>query len=265
MTAIASLSNPRDWQQMSLEMELVVRKIAASHPALLLRELSVLAALLKGRAHMDLQVLRSEHHLALFQQVLGVLELLQPLIFDDDYFSGLQEALNCYFMLLGNQYNAKEIFYIMCRLVELLQSYTSVNPKSALQMIEPHSDLIQFLAENNRGVIPLQHLAQGILLKHNSESLANDEEKNVESVCVKDQESISETTNSSLILAPYSRGDSVPQQWSSLCNHLKKPNCDDLYGTLQEIDNITYKKPALLVEVYDKLIELIFNSSSNIR
>lgn len=119
---------------MSLEMELVLRKLAASHPALLLRELSVLAALLNGRAHMDLHVLRSEHHLALFQQVLGVLELLQPFIFDDVYYSGLHSALNCYFILLGNQFHAKEVSHIMCRMMEFLQSYTSVNPKSAFQV-----------------------------------------------------------------------------------------------------------------------------------
>lgn len=253
---------------MSQEMELVVRKLAASHPSLLLRELSVLAALLKGRAHMDLHVLRSEHHLALFQQVLGVLELLQPLIFDDVYYNGLQSALNCYFMLLGNQSHAKEVFHIMCRMMELLQSYTSVNPKSAFQLIEPHSDLIQYLAANNRSVATLQQLAQGIsLLKHKTETSAIDKGKMMsqDASGSKEQEGVSESATAALILAPYSKGETVPQQWSSLCNHLKRGNWDDLLGTLQEIDNISYKKPFLLIDIYDKLIELIFNPSANTR
>lgn len=47
ITAINSLSNPKDWQAMSGDMVLIVRKLAAAHPSLLLRELPVLAGLLQ--------------------------------------------------------------------------------------------------------------------------------------------------------------------------------------------------------------------------
>lgn len=47
ITAINSLSNPKDWQTMSGDMVLIVRKLAAAHPSLLLRELPVLAGLLQ--------------------------------------------------------------------------------------------------------------------------------------------------------------------------------------------------------------------------
>lgn len=49
ITAINSLSNPKDWQTMSGDMVLIVRKLAAAHPSLLLRELPVLAGLLQVR------------------------------------------------------------------------------------------------------------------------------------------------------------------------------------------------------------------------
>lgn len=107
----------------------------------------------------------------------------------------------------------------------------------------------------------MQQLAQGIsLLKHKTETSAIDKGK----VMVPEDVS-QETATAALILAPYSKGDTVPQQWSSLCNHLKKGHCDDIFATLQEIDVISYKKPFLLIDIYDKLIELIFNPSANIR
>lgn len=72
MTAISSLSVTRDFQAMSQNMELLLRKLAASHPTLVLRQIPMLAALLSGRAHMDLHVLRSGHHIPLFMQVVSL-------------------------------------------------------------------------------------------------------------------------------------------------------------------------------------------------
>lgn len=71
MTAISSLSVTRDFQAMSQNMELLLRKLAASHPTLVLRQIAMLATLLSGRAHMDLHVLRSGHHIPLFMQVVS--------------------------------------------------------------------------------------------------------------------------------------------------------------------------------------------------
>ncbi|CAG2055499.1 unnamed protein product [Timema podura] len=81
LTALTATSQSKDWTRRSQEYELMARKMAATHPLLVLRQLSMLAASLRGRSHLDMTVLRSRSHLALFQQVMGILELLQPHVF----------------------------------------------------------------------------------------------------------------------------------------------------------------------------------------
>lgn len=83
---INSLTNPKDWQTMAQDFELIVRKLAACHPTLMLREISVLSGLLQGKAHMDLSVLRFEHHLALFYMVSYETFWFKILIYNCFYF-----------------------------------------------------------------------------------------------------------------------------------------------------------------------------------
>ena len=59
----------------------------------------MLAAALRGRVHLDFVVFRSRNHLNLFQQVAGILELLQPHIFLPEYTQGLEDTLHSYFAL----------------------------------------------------------------------------------------------------------------------------------------------------------------------
>lgn len=165
LTAIASLTAAREWQSMSAEMELIVRKLAATHPALMLRHLSVLAALLQGRAHMDWPAVR-QRSLPLFNQVLGLLELLQPHLFAETHRDALHQAMDCYFTLLRH-HGHKDIYILLYRFMELLQAYTNHNANRALHYVEQYAELMQHLSQRNRNVAPLQQLVQGIsLLKH---------------------------------------------------------------------------------------------------
>lgn len=63
------------------------------------RQLPMLAASLRGRVHLDFSVFRSRNHLNLFQQVVGILELLQPHIFLPAYSEGLEDTFHSYFAL----------------------------------------------------------------------------------------------------------------------------------------------------------------------
>lgn len=167
ITIISSLLTLKDYQTMSEEIELLLRKLAASHPSLILRQLSVLTALLQGRADMDIHVLRNNYHISLFNQVIGIIELLQPHVFDEPYKNALHQFLDCYFTLLKCHGHAKDIGLLMFRFMELLQSYINQNANRALTFIEPYADLMQYLASNNRNMIPLQQIVHGVtLLKH---------------------------------------------------------------------------------------------------
>ncbi|KAG4076992.1 hypothetical protein HA402_015979 [Bradysia odoriphaga] len=278
LTTISSLSATKDFQSLSSDMELMVRKLAASHPSLLLRQLSVLSSLLQGRAHMDLSVLRTGHHMTLFHQVLGVLELLQPQVFEEPYTDVLHQALECYFTLL--QYHADNASMLMYRFTELLQAYINKNANKALNFIEPHAELIQYLSSKNRHIISLQQIVQGVsLLKHRqthdfsfidrSEDISEDAKPSTST-----QEPSSVTTTSqqepdnsgaAVILVPYEKQNLAPQHWPQLIKAILHRNGDEILGALQETEMITSKRQGLLEPLFERILELLESPNAIIR
>lgn len=235
ITMIASLANPRDFQALSSDTELSLRKFAATHPILLLRELPLIASLLAGRGHMDLHVLRHEHHIAFFNQILGILDLLQPMIFDDIYMSSLHKALNCYFTLLQN--HGKDLYGMIYRVMDFVKSYAAANPSGAHILIDDNIDLFAGLFARNKGCFPLQQIMSSTQFLSKGIS--------VPALTLKQE------TNQ-------------PNSVAKLGNPSKMSH-EELLSTLQEIDYQSNKKPAPLLEIFGKLNELIFNDSSDVR
>ncbi|XP_055613297.1 integrator complex subunit 1 [Uranotaenia lowii] len=272
LTTIACLNNARDVEnhrQTSAEMELIVRKLAASHPILLLRQLSVLSTLLQGRAHMDLSVLRAEYHFHLFHQVMGIMELLQPLIFNDSYQSGLQNALDCYFALLKNHGSVKETYTLIYRFMEFLQAYIGANPNTAVCFIQKHSDLLNDLAQQHFDLQSLQQLVQGLsMFKQQSlpaiESHLNEpmpgpsKERDLKPV-------VAQQSTVAVMMPPYVKNEIIPSHWPELVHALRSREIEDISLPLNEVDNLTVKRPALLEEIFDEIIRFVIHPSATVR
>lgn len=258
MTAISSLTTPRDFQAMSQHMELLLRKLAASHPSLVLRQIAMMASLLQGRAHMDLHVLRSNYHIPLFIQVFGILELLQPLIFEQTYRTSLHSALECYFSLFQNHGTTKDTFDLMYRFMEFLHIYTQKDSANAWKFIEPHTDLIEDLAADNRMIIPLQQLVQGVSLIKYKQNKRNDNTSN-ESVSTTQEN----TGASAIILTPYTK--TLNQTLTKLLIEIQHRSNDEVLSPLQELEIITTKRQVPLESIHERLLTLISSSTVSIR
>lgn len=258
MTAISSLSVTRDFQMMSQHMEMLLRKLAASHPSLVLRQISMLATLLQGRAHMDFHVLRSAHHIPLFIQVFGILELLQPQIFEQSYKKSLHTALECYFSLFQNHGKTKDTFDLMYRFMEFLQIYTQKDSANAWKFIEPHTDLIEDLAADNllKMIVPLQQLVQGVSLIKYKQNKRNENENNV-------NETNSNTGASAVILTPYTK--TLNQHLTKLLAEIQHRSNDEVLSPLQELENMITKRHVPLESIHERLLTLISSSTVNIR
>jgi integrator complex subunit 1 len=236
ITTLASLSITRDFQTMGADTELSLRKFAATHPILLLRELPLISSLLAGRGHMDLHVLRQEHHIPFFSQVLGIFELLQPMIFDDIYMHSLHKGLHSYFTLL--HYHSKDLYGITYRTMEFVRCYAAANPTSAYILINNNSELFTELYMRNKSIIPLQQIMTSV------QFLAK-------GICVQ-----SLTTK---------QIDSNQMNFTLKLGNISRMSHEELLTTLQEIDYQTHKRPLQLVDIFGKLTELIFNDSSDVR
>uniref|UniRef100_A0A182MTR7 Uncharacterized protein n=1 Tax=Anopheles culicifacies TaxID=139723 RepID=A0A182MTR7_9DIPT len=289
ITTIACLNNPRDFQTMSAEMELIVRKLAASHPTLLLRQLSVLSALLQGRAHMDLHVLRSEYHFHLFHQVMGILELLAPLVYRDCYRAGLQNGLDCFFQLLKHHGTFKESYTLIYRFVEFLQAYIGANPATAIAFIEQYADVLIDLSHQHFDLHALQQLVQGLsMLRHTGASarkhsvgILADLDQLAASAASYDGKDVHramidgggvggkrDSTGSAavgLMLAPAIKNDILPNHWTELVAVLRSRDIDEVSVPLMELDALSVKRPALLEDIFDDVIRFVQHPSPTIR
>ena len=61
----------RSWTDQMKEFEAAARKLAATHPLLLLRNLPLLAAGMKGRTDFDFSFFRSRNHMTFYSMALG--------------------------------------------------------------------------------------------------------------------------------------------------------------------------------------------------
>lgn len=277
LTAISAMSINRDFQAMSANMELLVRKLAASHPSLILRQLSVVATLLQGRAHMEYYVLRNQHHMTLFQQVLGLVELLQPQIFEEVYKQALQQILTCYFHLFNNHGGTRDLFPLLCRFLEVLLAYTQRDANIALTFIEQHTHVIQELSYELKHLAPLQQILQGVsLLKHKTtkpapaepEGTFKTEENDAKpstSLAVSTRMDTDNTGAAAVMLTPLNKYQTAPITFTKLINEILRRTGDDVLGPLQELETFTNKRNFPMDAIFERLLTLISSSTSGIR
>lgn len=60
----------------------------------------MVAGLLHGRIHLNMQEFRQQNHMTFFSNVLAILELLQPLVFHSDHQRALQDCLLSFMKVL---------------------------------------------------------------------------------------------------------------------------------------------------------------------
>lgn len=141
LSALAATPRGKDWARKSQDLELLARKLAATHPILVLRQMPMLAGSLKGRAQYDWGVLKNRGHFMLFTQVLGLLELLQPCVFYQT--DVLYEVLDSYFMLLQFHGHNRDLTVLVNRVVTFLQTWMTKHIKAASKYLQEHGSVLK--------------------------------------------------------------------------------------------------------------------------
>lgn len=294
ITCLGSLIAKKDFETLSTDTELLLRKLAASHPLLFLRHLGVLSSIMQGRAQNSMKALREEHHFHRFVQILRTLELLQPVIFEDAYKNEIQTTLTCYFTFFKHHSSVKEASQMLGKFVQVLQAYINCNPSSALLFIEQYVGILTELAVKYTSIVKLQSLVQAVaLLQHKSNTSPElDEEdvkldyeldghpeskpinKNVVSdIDLNDASSIAQevagrNSFSVLTLGSYSKANfsDVSPHLLDLIKVIKQSNVEDvILGPLQEMECLTSKRFVFINELFERLLDLIFSPSAQIR
>ena len=139
LSALASTQHGRGWTDQMREFEAAARKLAATHPLLILRNLPLLAAGMKGRTDFDFSFFRSRNHMTFYSMALGLLEVTTPHVFDIRYKVALEECLECYMSMFVNYFPRRDAFSgLVEKVVGFLHLYLSHAPKVASEFIGRH-------------------------------------------------------------------------------------------------------------------------------
>lgn len=252
-TALAATPMSKEAPRKSQEFELATRKMASVHPALVLRQLPMVASSLRGRTHLDYGVFRNRSHLAYFQHILGILELLQPYLFHRKHAAALHATLDSYFSLFRVYGMTKDICQILNRIIALMLAYVSHDASPAVKYLHTHANLLRELQHRQPQLSSLCVLMSGVSMPRESseESDREGEEKDTEAgeVLV-------------AVAAP------PPQQevdWRPLLQRLEQAEGEEVNIALQDVENASYRMPGMLRNFIEPIGSLALSPSNSIR
>lgn len=237
ITLLADTGDTKSAENRASDANLACRKLAVSHPVLLLRHLSMIAALLHGRIHLNMQEIRQQNHVNFFSDVLAILELLQPLIFHSDHQRALQDSLLSFIKVLQN-FRRSSRLPIINKFVQFIQKYITYDAASAVPFLQKHSDVLQGLSTENPDLVQLKSLLAGLTLpvkSCSSESAAEDRDAD-------------DSSSGSLPLVNISA--SVPLTAADMTKCLKKISkgeaIEDVFEGLTEVDEKSKRNPEII-------------------
>ena len=264
LSSLAATQAGRAWGQQMQEFESAARKVAATHPILMLRNLPLIAASLRGRTQYDFTFFRSRNHMTLYNMMLGLLELMSPFVFKSENKHGLQEALICYFEMMAAYYLRKDSMSgLIDKFIGFLHLYIDHQPEDAIPFIRNHGSKSNFL--DYQATLPSMHSLTELckIIDFNDETIPELEKdgKLAIHISINNRAGVSQYTiaeNTTLAMDAHRFSNAINMAGS-------QESEEDLTTTLQDLKHACNMKPALLLLVNEDLIGLISHASRVIR
>ncbi|KAK7506750.1 hypothetical protein BaRGS_00002225 [Batillaria attramentaria] len=152
------------------DANITCRKMAVSHPMLILRQLPLLAAVLGGRTQLSLGEMRHRNLLLLFTHVLGLLELLQPHIFSRQH-SALSSILESFFALFrAHGRETRQLGSLVSKFMVFLQNFVTHDPQRASTMLQQYIQMLSDLSTVYPDMSELKSLLTGLTMPRQNQS-----------------------------------------------------------------------------------------------
>ncbi|XP_070617468.1 integrator complex subunit 1 isoform X2 [Erythrolamprus reginae] len=221
------------------DANMACRKLAVAHPILLLRHLPMIAALLHGRIHLNFQEFRQQKHLAFFLHVLGVLELLQPQVFQNEHQEALWDCLLSFIqLLLSYRKSSRHLASFITKFVQFIHKYITSNALAAVSFLQKHSDPLHDLSSDNNDLAMLKSLLAGLSLpcRAGASDREDEDEKNDEAAAG------SLPLVSVSLFTPLTPAEMAPYMKSLS----RGQNVEDILEVLTDIDEMARRRPEIL-------------------
>ncbi|XP_008572467.1 PREDICTED: integrator complex subunit 1 [Galeopterus variegatus] len=239
ITLLADTSDSRSSENRVADANMACRKLAVAHPILLLRHLPMIAALLHGRTHLNFQEFRQQNHLTFFVHVLGVLELLQPQVFQNEHQGALWDCLLSFVRLLLNyRKSSRHLAPFISKFVQFIHKYITCNAPAAVSFLQKHADPLHDLSFDNSDLVMLKSLLAGLSLP----SRDGRADRGL------DEEGEDESSAGSLPLVSVSLF--TPLTTAEMAPYMKRlsrgQTVEDLLEVLSDIDEMSRRRPEIL-------------------
>ncbi|XP_007647169.1 integrator complex subunit 1 isoform X1 [Cricetulus griseus] len=239
ITLLADTSDSRSSESRVADANMACRKLAVAHPILLLRHLPMIAALLHGRTHLNFQEFRQQNHLAFFLHVLGILELLQPRVFQSEHQGALWDCLRSFIRLLLNyRKSSRHLAPFISKFVQFIHKYVACSAPAAVTFLQKHAEPLHDLSFDNSDLVMLKSLLAGL-------SLPSRDGRTDQGL---DEEGEDERSAGSLPLVSVSL--STPLTVADVAPHMKRLSrgqaVEDVLETLSDIDEMSRRRPEVL-------------------
>ncbi|XP_010782649.1 integrator complex subunit 1-like [Notothenia coriiceps] len=248
---LADIGDSKSVEGRVSDANLACRKLAVSHPVLLLRHLPMIASLLQGRIHLNFQEFRQQNHMTFFSNVLAILELLQPLVFHSEHQMALQDCLLSFMKVLRNFQRTRSPFVFITKFLQFTQKYITRDASSAIPYLQKHSDILQVLCAENPELVQLKSLLAGLTLPVRRSSSE-----------VYPEEGEDDVSTGSLPLVSISA--SVSLSAADMTMYLKKMSrggaVEDVLEVLTEVDEKSRRSPEIIQYFINDLQRLMTSS-----
>ncbi|KAK9534706.1 hypothetical protein VZT92_007136 [Zoarces viviparus] len=251
VTLLADIGDSKSVEGRVSDANLACRKLAVSHPVLLLRHLPMIAGLLHGRIHLNMQEFRQQNHMTFFSNVLAILELLQPLVFHSDHQRALQDCLLSFMKVLRNFQRTRSPLVFINKFLQFTQKYITHVAAAAIPYLQKHSDILQDLSAENPDLVQLKSLLAGLTLpvRRSSSEVAPEERDD-------------DMSTGSLPLVNISA--SVSLSAGDMTMYLKKMSrgeaVEDVLEVLTEVDDKSRRSPEIIQYFINDLQRLMMSS-----
>ncbi|KAK7806505.1 hypothetical protein U0070_017497 [Myodes glareolus] len=239
ITLLADTSDSRSSESRVADANMACRKLAVAHPILLLRHLPMIAALLHGRTHLNFQEFRQQNHLAFFLHVLGILELLQPRVFQNEHQGALWDCLRSFVRLLLNyRKSSRHLAPFISKFVQFIHKYVACSAPAAVAFLQKHAEPLHDLSFDNSDLVMLKSLLAGL-------SLPSRDGRAEQGL---DEEGEDERSAGSLPLVSVSL--CTPLTVADVAPHMKRLSrgqaVEDVLEALSDIDEMSRRRPEVL-------------------
>lgn len=245
LTCLGQAGNGKTAEDKMYDANIACRKLASQHPILMLRQLPLIAALLKGKTQFTFGEMRHKNYLLLFTHVLGLMETLQPHIYRRDY-SSMADIIDSYFSLIGTHGKGKQLGPIIHKYIKFLYQYTIQEPQQSSLILHKYVNLLSGISTMYPELTVLKSLLAGLTLSRQADS---------------NQGNMAQTVGQPRSTSPWTVGQLTP----FLDRLHTSTDSEDILEVLTDLDETSKRKVDILEHFIGDLKKLLLHGSDTVR